>query len=78
MLGLLYVFAFFVLYIMLWMGPELLDLLGSTPPGPDQQKLAEELVQESLGRAELLIALIASLATVALGARFQFLPGLKT
>lgn len=76
-MGLLYVFAFFVVYVMLWMGPELLEILGTTAPGPAQQRLAEETVQESLGRTELLIALVASLATVALGARFQFLPGLK-
>jgi hypothetical protein len=71
-----YVVGFFVLYALLLILPELLRVLSEVPPGPEQQRIAEEVAREA-ARPRIAYAVALSLASVGLGAYLKILPGLK-
>jgi hypothetical protein len=72
----LYVAGFFVLYALLLILPELLSVLAEVPPGPEQQKVAEQVAREAAGpRIPYAVAL--TLLSVGLGAYLKILPGLR-
>jgi hypothetical protein len=73
-LGLVYLAVFFVLFQFLQVLPDLLDLLGSMEPGPDQQIAAERVMREG---SSPLLSLVLSLAATSLGSYYQVLPGMK-
>jgi len=73
-LSLLYVVVFFFVYAFLMVLPQLLDLLSSMPPGPEQEQAATRVAREG---THPLVAFVLSLATTALGAHFQVLPGMR-
>jgi hypothetical protein len=73
-LSLLYVVIFFFVYALLMVLPQLLDLLSSMPPGPEQEQAAARVARES---THPLAAFLLSLATTALGVHFQLLPGMR-
>jgi len=75
-LALVYVAGFFVLYAVLLILPELLRVLADVPPGPEQQKIAEEVAREA-ARPRLAWAVAAALVSVGLGSYLRILPGLK-
>ena len=75
-LALVYLFGFFGLYCLLLVAPELLDVLATVPPGPEQQEVAEQVVREAV-RPRLLPALLLAMLTTALGGYFQVLPGFR-
>lgn len=74
-LTLLYIAAIFLLYCMLFALPELIHVLRTTPPGPEQQELAREAAREAV-RPRVLFAFLAAVGTVAAGAYTRRLPGL--
>ncbi|MCP5111212.1 MAG: hypothetical protein GY953_10285, partial [bacterium] len=75
-LGLLYFMAFFMLFGLLLVAPELAKVLETTPPGPEQQAAAQEAVHAAF-RPHLPVALALALLTIVLGAYFKVLPGLR-
>ena len=75
-LGLFYIFLFFFLYCMLLVSPQLYEAARSLPPGPEQEELTKQMVREAM-RPRLWIALVASVATTAIGARTGVLPGMR-
>jgi len=74
---LVYLAAFFVLYAMLLVLPELLDVLGNMPPGPAQEEAAREATRDAL-RGRLLWVFLLALVTSAVGAHYRVLPGLRS
>jgi hypothetical protein len=82
MLALLYLAAFFLVYALLFVAPELWagwrELAPSDRPiTPEDVAPTKEAVKRAVGRGRLLIAFLGALATVALGARLRLLPGLR-
>lgn len=75
-LGLFYLFVFFFLYCLLLVSPQLYEAAQSVPPGPEQEEVAKQMVREAI-RPRLWIALVASVATTAIGARSGWLPGMR-
>jgi ABC-type sulfate transport system permease component len=75
-LSLLYLFGFFLLYCLLFVAPELYEVLRNVPPGPEQEEAAREAAREAI-RPRLLYALGAALFTTAVGARAGWLPGMR-
>jgi hypothetical protein len=75
-IGVIYVLMFFCLYGLLFVLPDLLDILEHVPAGPAQQRLAEEVAHRALG-TNVYFAFAAAVATVALGAYYKVLPGMK-
>ena len=75
-LALLYLAGFFLLFSLLLILPELLPVLNRVPPGPEQQRLAEEVAREAV-RPRLLPALLLALCAVGLGSYLRLLPGLR-
>ncbi len=75
-LSLLYFVAFFFLFGLLLVAPELSKVLETTPPGPEQQVAAQEAVHE-IFRPRLPIALALALLAAGAGAYFKVLPGLR-
>ncbi len=73
-LGILYLAVFFVLFSFLQVLPELIDLLGSVPPGPEQEEAAARVMQEGMNP---LISLALSLAATSLGSYYKVLPGMR-
>ncbi len=76
LLGLLYFGVFFLVWCMILVIPELVQVFETVPPGPDQETAASELVREAV-RPRLPMAFALSLATTALGAHFKRLPGFR-
>jgi UPF0716 family protein affecting phage T7 exclusion len=72
----LYLLFFFFAFGLLLVAPELLEILRDVPPGPEQQKLAQEAVHEAI-RPSLPVAGALALLTTALGSYYQVLPGLR-
>ena len=56
--------------------PLLYEAARSVTPGPEQEEMAKQLVREAI-RPRLWIALVASVATTALGAKTGVLPGMR-
>ena len=75
-LGLFYLAGFFFLYCLIFIAPELWHVMQAVPPGPDQEKAAADAAQQAI-RGRLLLALMASLATTALGSKAGWLPGMR-
>ena len=77
MLGILYVVFFFFAIGMLLIVPELLEVLRSVPPGPDQQAAAERAARDAMA-PRLPVAFVLALVVTAGGAYLGILPGIKT
>lgn len=75
-MGLLYLAGFFLLYCLCFAAPTLQEILRTTPPGPEQERIAQEAVRLAI-RPKLPIALLAALITTALGTYSGVLPGTK-
>jgi heme A synthase len=78
-LMLLYVAAFFLLYALLFVAPDLAPLLGAEGqalPPEELQARAQQVSQHAM-RGKVPIALGASLVTVGLGAWRRVLPGMR-
>jgi hypothetical protein len=75
-LALLYMAGFFVLFSLLLILPELRSVLTRVPPGPEQQRIAEEVAREAV-QPRLLPALLLALGAVGLGSYLRLLPGLR-
>jgi ABC-type sulfate transport system permease component len=75
-LGLFYLAAFFILYCLVFIAPDLWRVLQTVPPGPEQEQVAAAAAREAI-RGRLLLALFASLATTALGGKAGWLPGMR-
>jgi len=73
---LLYLAGFFVLFTFLLILPELMDVLSHVPPGPEQQRIAEQVAREA-ARPRLLPGLVLALGAVGLGTYLRVLPGLR-
>lgn len=75
-MSLLYLVGFFVLYCFFFAAPTLQEILRTTPPGPEQERIAQEAVRLAI-RPKLPIALLAALLTTVLGSLSGALPGTK-
>jgi hypothetical protein len=75
-LALLYLAGFFTLFALLLIAPELSKVLEEVPPGPEQQRIAEQVAREA-ARPRIFYALVLALAAVGLGSYLRVLPGLK-
>ena len=75
-LSLLYLFGFFLLYCLLFVAPELYDVLQNVPPGPEQEEAAREVARRAI-RPRLPFALAAALVTTVVAARAGWLPGMR-
>jgi hypothetical protein len=75
-LALLYLGGFFLLFCMLLILPELRSVLDRVPPGPEQQRVAEQVAREAV-KPRLLPALLLALAAVGIGSYWRLLPGLR-
>ena len=73
-IGIFYLALFFLLFSFLQVLPELVDLLGSMPPGPGQEQAAAEIMKNG---SSPLISLVLSLAFTSLGSYYQVLPGMR-
>ncbi len=76
MLSLFYFAAFFFVFGILLVLPELANVFESTPAGPEQQKAAEEAVH-AVFRPRLPIAVILAILATGAGIWFKALPGLR-
>lgn len=76
LLGLLYFSGIFIAVAMLLVVPELLRVLETVPPGPEQKELASQVAREAMG-PRIPAALVLSGLVTALGGYFGVLPGLK-
>lgn len=76
MLSLFYFAGFFLVFGLLLVLPELNSVLESTAPGPEQQKIAEELVH-AVFRPRLPFAVALAIGATAAGIWFKALPGLR-
>jgi hypothetical protein len=75
-LAIVYIFAFFFVYAFALVTPALLEVMEAVPPGPAQQRAAEQAAYEAAsGRMGL--AFVLALATVVLGVWSKKLPGLR-
>jgi hypothetical protein len=78
-LGLLYLFAFFLLYALLLVAPELSALTRPAAPGDEAalEQAAYAAARGAFSPARMLVALLAALATVGVAGRAGRLPGLR-
>jgi hypothetical protein len=81
-LVLLYLAGFFLLYAMLFALPDLVAGARALGPGPDEltpeeMAQAREIARHAMGGGKLLIALVASLATVGFAIWRNALPGVR-
>ena len=76
-IGLFYLAAFFMLYALVLAAPALIEVATTVPPGPEQQEIAKQAAKEAL-QSRLWIAVVAAIATVALGIRAGVLPGTRS
>jgi len=75
-LTLLYFFAFLLLFAFALAVPALLEVLRSTPPGPEQQAIAREAARRAVG-PRLPIAAFAALVVTGIGICTRALPGFR-
>ena len=76
LLGILYFAVIFFVIGLLLVMPELMKVLETVPPGPEQQELANRVAHEAI-RPRMPIALVLAVGVTALGGYFGILPGLK-
>jgi hypothetical protein len=74
-IGIAYLATFLVLFSFLQVLPDLIGLLGSMPPGPEQQTAAEAIMRDG---SSPFVSLVLSLGVTALGSYYQLLPGMRT
>ncbi len=65
-----------MLFALILVVPELVRVLESTPPGPEQQEAAKELVH-AVFRPRLPFAVALAIGATAAGIWFKVLPGLR-
>ena len=75
-LSLLYLSGFFLLYCLLFVAPELYEVMQNLPTGPEQEQAAQEAARQAV-RPRLPYALAAALATTVVAARAGWLPGMR-
>ena len=75
-LGLFYLAVFFILYCLALIAPALWNVLRTVPPGPELEQAAAEVAKTAI-QGRLLLALMGSLATTALGSKLGWLPGMR-
>lgn len=75
-LSLIYLFTFFFFYCLVMVAPALYEVAQSIPPGPEQEAAAAAAAKEAI-QPRLLVAVLGSVLTVALGVWAKVLPGLK-
>jgi ABC-type sulfate transport system permease component len=75
-LSLLYLFGFFLLYCLLFVAPELYEVLRNVPTGPEQEQAAREAARQAV-RPRLPYALAAALVTTVVAVRAGWLPGMR-
>lgn len=75
-LALLYLAGFFAVFVFLLVLPELLTVLRDVPPGPEQERVAREMVQ-AVAAPRLPWAVALAVAAVGLGSYLKVLPGLR-
>ena len=73
-ISILYLLFFFVVFSFLMVLPDLLAILGTEATDSELEQAAKEATQAGF---QWQIALLASLAVTACGARYKFLPGLR-
>jgi len=74
-IGLAYLVAFFLLFCFLQVLPDLMALIETVPPGPEQEAAATQIMRE---RVNLLLAVVLSLGATSLGSYYSVLPGMRT
>lgn len=74
--GLFYLAAFFFLYCLILIAPDLWHVLRTVEPGPAQEQAAAEVARVAI-RGRLLLALMAALATTGVGGKAGWLPGMR-
>jgi len=75
-LAVLYLIGFFFLFAFLLILPELLAVLRDVEPGPEQQRVAEQVARDAFA-PRAVYAVVLSLASVGLGSYLRILPGLR-
>jgi hypothetical protein len=75
-LALVYLLAFFVVFSLLLIMPELMGVLRDVAPGPEQERVAQEVARQAFG-PRALYALGLALAAVGRGSDRRVLPGLR-
>ena len=65
-----------MLFSVLLILPNLLQVLAEVPPGPAQEAAAYEVARE-VARPRLYTSIALSVATVAIGTYYKVLPGMK-
>jgi hypothetical protein len=73
----LYFFAFLLLFCAAFAAPDLLGVLRTMAPGPEQEAAAREAARRAVA-PRLPIAALAALATTAIGVATRLLPGFRT
>lgn len=73
-IGILYLAGFALLFMLMMLMPDLLDVLAAGGDEPTMQRRAQEVAREN-ARPQLALGL--SLLATALGGYFQVLPGLR-
>ncbi len=69
-----YLTVFFFLFSFLQILPGLIEILGSMPPGPEQERAAAEAGHTNVSP---LLSLALSLVATSLGSYYQVLPGMR-
>ena len=75
-LSLLYLFGFFLLYGLLFVAPELYEVMQNVPTGPEQEQAAQEVTRQAI-RPRLPYALAAAVITTVVATRAGWLPGMR-
>ena len=75
-LGMIYVMAFFALYCVALITPQLWHVLQTVPTGPEQERVAQELAKRAI-QPRLLLALGLAIGTTAIGMAKGWLPGTR-
>ena len=70
-IGIAYLVGFFFLFAFLQILPDLVGLLD-LPPGPEQERAAQELAQE---RSDPLTSLLLAVLATSIGGYYEILPG---
>jgi len=73
----LYFFAFLLLFSAAFAAPDLLGVLRTMAPGPEQEAAAREAARRAVA-PRLPVAALAALATTAIGVATRLLPGFRT
>ena len=74
--SLMYIAIFFVLFALLLILPEMLDALANLPPEADPELEGSRVAQRIAG-PRLLVAFLLAVLTLAVGAYYQLLPGMR-